>query len=391
MSLVLSSKILEHFSELSDPRRDNSRHLLLDIWVISLCAVICGADGWEDIADYGQSKREWFAQFLELPHGIPSHDTFQRVLSSLDPEELASCFLQWTRSISELSQGEIIAIDGKTLRRSFDRSCDKTAIHMVSAWANTNRLVLGQVKVDEKSNEITAIPQLLKMLEIQGCIVTIDAMGCQKEIATTIVDQEADYVLALKGNQGLLHEEIQLFFEDVKNHEFQGIPHDFHETIDGDHGRIEIRRHWIISDIDWLADKPLWKNLHRIGMVEALRDTKEKVTTETRFYITSLPEKAKLFAHAVREHWGIENSLHWVLDIAFREDESRIRKDNGAQNFASLRHIALNLLKQESSNKRGIKAKRLRAGWDQNYLFRDCEKITVTSNGRHQQCRPPTK
>ena len=373
MGMLAPSSFQDHFAALSDPRSahaPNQRHELIDILVIAVCAVICGADGWEDIEEYGKAQAEWLAQVLDLPHGIPGHDTFRRVLSRLDPEELTECFIAWTGALSDLCGGDIVAIDGKTLRHSFDRAASKTAIHMVSAWANANRLVLGQVKVDDKSNEITAIPKLIKMLDLAGATVTIDAMGCQKEIAKVITDQEADYVLALKENHPTLYDDVTLFFEDGKATDFAEIDHEYHETVDGDHGRLETRRYWLTSDIEWLGAKTSWSNLQSIGMVESYREMGDKVESETRYFLTSVPCDGVRFAQAVRQHWGIENSLHWVLDVSFDEDACRIRKDKGAQTFSVLRHIALNLLRHESSHKRGIKARRKRAGWDRGYLLR---------------------
>ena len=372
MGMLAPSSFQDHFASLTDPRSShapNQRHQLIDILVIAVCAVICGADGWEDIEEYGKAQAEWFAQVLDLPHGIPGHDTFRRVLARLDAEELTQCFISWTGALSDLSGGDIVSLDGKTLRHSFDRAASKTAIHMVSAWANANRLVLGQVKVDDKSNEITAIPKLLKLLDLAGATVTIDAMGCQKEIAKVITAQEADYVLALKENHPTLYDDVTLFFDDAKRTDFAEIDHEHHETVDGDHGRIETRRYWITSDIEWLGAKASWSNLQSIGMVESCREIGEKVEIETRYFLTSLPADGVRFAQAVRQHWGIENSLHWVLDVSFDEDACRIRKDKGAQTFSVLRHIALNLLRRESRHKRGIKARRKRAGWDRGYLL----------------------
>lgn len=372
MCMRAPSSFQEHFASLTDPRSPhapNQRHALIDILVIAVCAVICGAEGWEDIEEYGKAQAEWFAEVLELSHGIPCHDTFRRVLSRLDPDELTQCFVSWTAALSDLSSGDIVSIDGKTLRRSFDRASSKVAIHMVSAWANRNRLVLGQVKVDDKSNEITAIPKLLKMLDLTGATVTIDAMGCQKEIAKVITEQGADYVLALKKNHSTLYENVTLYLDDARGSEFAEIDHDYHETVDGDHGRIETRRYWITSAIDWLGAKASWANLQSLGLVESRREIGEKVEIERRYYLASLPADGVRFSDAVRQHWGVENGLHWVLDVSFNEDACRIRKDKGAQTFSVLRHIALNLLKRESKHKRGIKARRKRAGWDRDYLL----------------------
>jgi predicted transposase YbfD/YdcC len=363
--------IYRHFGNLSDPRKDNKRHKLIDIVAIAICGVICNADGFEDIAEFGQAKFEWLSGFLELPHGIPSADTFERVFSRIDPDDFKSCFIQWVQAVSQLTRGQVIAVDGKTLRRSHDKSSAKSAIHMVSAWACANGLVLGQIKTEEKSNEITAIPELLRMLEISGCIVTIDAMGCQKDICKTIVEKDADYVFSLKGNQGSLHSNVALFFQDQKRNGFKDASFDYHQTTDGDHGKIEVRRYWTTSDIDWLEGKEHWPGLKTICMVERQRQLDEKTTNETSYYIGSIANSAKDFAHAVRSHWSIENSLHWVLDVTFREDESRVRKGNGPENFAVLRHIAINMIKRETSlKKRSIKAKRLRAGWDNDYLLK---------------------
>jgi predicted transposase YbfD/YdcC len=352
--------ISEFFSNITEPRESNKRHKLIDILTIALCAVICGADTWEDIEEFGHIKKDWFERFLELPHGIPAHDTFARVFASIDPKEFQQAFIRWVEAIRTITK-EIIAIDGKTLRRSHAK--DASPLHLVSAWALENRMVLGQVKTKEKSNEITAIPELLQVLELKGCIITIDAMGCQKAIAETIIKKKADYVLGLKGNQGTLHDDVKLYFEDFKDN-----PYDCYETIDGDHGRIETRRYWTTSHIDWLSDKASWKNLSTIVMVQRERLIDGKTSNETSYYITSLKSDAKTIARAIRGHWGIENSLHWVLDIGFREDESRIRKDHAPANFAIIRHMALNLLRHETSCKRSIKGKRLKAGWDTEYL-----------------------
>lgn len=365
-----SALLLEHFKTLDDPRAEHLlEHQLLDIIGLTICAVICGADSWVDIETYGKAKQAWLSEFLELPNGIPSHDTIARVFAALNPTALQECFLSWVKAIAHLSEGEIIAIDGKTLRQSYDTGRNKGAIHMVSAWASQNRLVLGQVKVDEKSNEITAIPQLLAVLDLEGCIVTIDAMGAQKAIAQQIIEGGGDYVLSLKGNQGNLHQDVQQLFEWVRQMEFKDIAHEFHQTIDGGHGRIEIRRHWLLGEVEHLIDAQLWSGLKRVGLVEAERRVPGQVPTlEQRYYLVSLDGNVERFAQSVRSHWGIENQLHWVLDVAFNEDDSRIRKDHAPENMALIRHIALNLLRQDTVAKVGIKAKRLKAGWDNDYL-----------------------
>ncbi len=319
-----NSSIQKHFSNITDPRRYNKRHVLLDIITISICSVICSADTYEQIEEFGKAKYEWFNQFLELPHGIPSADTFERVFALINPTEFRDSFLNWVKAISELTKGQVIAIDGKTLRRSHDKSIGKKAIHMVSAWAAANGIVIGQKKTEEKSNEITAIPELLKLIEVEGCIVTIDAMGCQRNIAKTICDEKADYVLALKGNQSRLHDNVELFFQEQFQNDFKDTSFDYHETTDNDHGKMEIRRYWITSEIEWLQGKESWKNIKTIGMVQRERHFENTKSKETSYYINSIEDNAKLFANAVRSHWSIENNLHWVLDIAFREDESRI-------------------------------------------------------------------
>ena len=371
MSNETSVRILNYFSDIEDPRIErNKRHKLIDILIIAICAVLCNADTWEDIEEFGHSKGEWFRKFLELPNGIPSHDTIRRLFIRLKPDQLQECFLSWVAALRQHISKEVISIDGKTARHSGDSLAGKAALHLVSAWANQNRLVLGQVAVDEKSNEITAVPQLLEILEVRGCIVTLDAMGCQKEITKEIQGRGADYVLALKGNQGLMHENVKLFLDDELSREFKDIVHDAAVSVEKDHGRFERREYYISSEIEWLEEKKDWAGLKSIGMVKATREYQGKTSVETRYYLTSLSADAKEFARAVRAHWGIENSMHWVMDIAFREDESRIRKDHSPQNFAVLRHIALNLVGREKTLKRSVRGKRLKAGWDNGYLER---------------------
>lgn len=366
-----SRSLIECFSDLKDPRIDRTkRHLLTDIIVISICAVICGAEGWEDIEEFAEARKEWFEGILELPGGIPSHDTIGRVFARLDPKEFEKGFIKWVETLRE-KLAEVVSLDGKVSRGSHNKATGKKAIGMVSAWAHDNRLVLGQIKVEDKSNEITAIPELLRMLDLKGCIVTTDAMGCQTEIASQIVSQEADYVLAVKGNQGTLHSEIKQYFDWALKDKFKQTEYSYHETTDGGHGRIEVRRCYSSSDLSWFADKEKWAGLRSIAMVEAEREVLggEK-SIERRYYISSLDSDAQKIGRAVREHWGVENSLHWVLDVTFREDQSRIRKDNAPENMAILRHMALSLLKQESTTKKGVRAKRLKAGWSDSYLLK---------------------
>lgn len=366
--------IAKHFTSLKDPRDGNAtQHHLQDILVIAICASICGADTWVDVETWGIAKKKWLCEFLELPNGIPSHDTFGRIFALLDPEEFRTGFLSWIRAIQKLTHRQVIALDGKKLRRSQDRRLGKKAIAMVSAWATANHLVLGQIKVRSKSNEITAIPELLRMLEVSGCIVTIDAIGCQPTIAAKIVKKQADYVLAVKQNQGQLFEDVKDLFAGCQTENFLQVPHDYAKTIEKGHGRIEIRECWTLADpefLDYLRHRDAWPKLHAVVMVRTERRIGTKRSRETRYYITSVANKAKEILEAVRAHWGIENGLHWVLDIAFREDESRVRKDYAPENMAVLRHIALNLLKQEQTAKIGIKAKRLKAAWDQDYLLK---------------------
>lgn len=362
-----------YFGEITDPRIERTkRHKLIDIITIALCGVICGAESWVDIEMFGKVKKEWLSTFLDLPNGIPSHDTFGRVFSKIDPQEFEKSFMEWVRAIYEVTQGQVIAIDGKQLRGSQASGNGKKAIYMVSAWASENQIVLGQQKVDEKSNEITAIPELLKLLDIAGCIVTIDAIGTQTEIARAIIEKKGDYLLAVKENQGHLFEDIHTLFAVDKLTNFKDGPYQYVKTTNKDHGRIEIRQCWAISDPEYLAtirDYQRWTGLKSLVRIESERKIGDKSEVQVSYYISSLNNDAKKLLGAKRSHWGVENKLHWVLDIAFDEDHCRVRKDNAPQNFAIIRHMALNLLKSEHSIKNGIKGKRLRCGWDPNYLM----------------------
>ena len=374
MSDTNALSIVEHFKSLPDPRINRQkRHSLIDVISITICAVIAGTQKWTEIEAFGKAKEAWLRTFLELPNGIPSHDTFGRFFSLLDPLAFQAAFVEWVQAVNEVFKGQVIAVDGKCLRRSHDRADNKAAIYMVSAWASANELVLGQVKTDEKSNEITAIPKLLAALEINGCIVTIDAAGCQKKIAAQIRGQQADYILALKGNQGNLRDHVEDYFTTAEEQDFRGVAYDYFETTDGGHGRVEVRRHWTIEDVGDFPGKAAWQDLMTIGMVESERHIGKEVTTERRYYIASLPSDAKQFAAGVRAHWGVENRLHWSLDVSFREDDCRVRKGYASENFATIRHIALNLLKKDKSFKGGMKAKRLRAGWLDDYLIKILE------------------
>lgn len=366
-----AAAIAEHFAVLSDPRMaGKARHKLLDIVTISVLAAVSGADGWVDVEVFGETRQEWLKGFLELPHGIPSHDTFGRVFSLLDPDEFRAAFRSWMQAVFAVTAGEVVPIDGKTLRRSYDTASGTAALHLVSAWAAENGAVLGQMATEAKSNEIAAIPELIRTLELKGCIVTIDAMGCQTEIARQIRRQKADYVLAVKGNQPSLHERVRHTFLEYEAHETAGHRFSYHQTEERNHGRTERRMCWCVPVPETVDPEGLWQDLRSIGMVVCERTVEGKTTAETRYYITSLESDAAELAWAVRAHWQIENALHWVLDVVFREDDSRLRIGYSAQNFAVVCHLALNLLKQEQTLKRGIKSKRMKAAMDTNYLLR---------------------
>ena len=372
--------LVEQFKTLEDPRVNRTKeHELVDIMVIAVCTLLCGGESFNDMEDFGHAKREWFETFLDLHNGIPSHDTFNRVFAALDPGKFLECFLAWTQSLRQVVDKEIVAMDGKALRGALDK--DESMKYIVSAWAEDNNLVLGQLKVAEKSNEIKAVPELLRVLQLEGCIVTLDAMGCQKEIAKEIVEADADYVLALKGNHAAIHSEIRDYLNlTLEERQTSNLPKEGKskaaralvekETVDGDHGRIETRRYYQSDQLDWFEDRSKWEGLRSVGMVESIREINGKVQTERRYYLSSLPLGIEDFARAVRCHWGIENKLHWVLDVQLREDESRARTGNAPENLATLRRLALNLLKKEKTKKRGIKGKQLNAGWDHAYLLR---------------------
>lgn len=375
-----AGNLIEHFKDLSDPRLKRTQdHDLIDVLVIAVCCLLCGGESFNDMEDFGKAKQDWFKTFLGLRNGIPSHDTFNRVFAALDPKAFLDCFLAWTQSLRQAVAQEIVALDGKALRRALTK--DQSPKYVVSAWADSNRLVLGQLKVDDKSNEITAVPQLLRVLELSGCIVTIDAMGCQKKIAREIKEADADYLLALKGNQERVHQEVKTFLDATLLEKKRARPpkaftpkaaaglQEF-QTVEKDHGRLETRTYYQSDQLDWFEDKAKWEGLCSVGMVESIREINGQTSVERRYYLCSLPLDVQTFARAVRAHWGVENQVHWVMDVCFREDQSRARAGYAAENLATLRRLALNLLKRETSKKRGIRGKQLNASWDHSYLLR---------------------
>lgn len=377
---LAKTSLVAHFGQVPDPRIDRRKdHDLIDILVIAVCTLLCAGETFNDMEDFGKAKFDWFRTFLKLRNGIPSHDTFNRVFAALDPQQFLDCFLRWTQSLREAVPQEIVALDGKALRRALNK--DQSIKYVVSAWAESNGLVLGQLKVADKSNEITAVPKLLRVLELTGCIVTIDAMGCQKKIAKEIIEADADFVLALKGNQETVHEEVKSFLDATLVEQQVPRPPGAKlskaaaalaslETVEKDHGRFEIRRYYQSDQLDWFADRLKWEGLKSVGMVESLREVDGKTTVERRYYLASLPLGVETFARAVRSHWGVENKVHWIMDVCFREDQSRARAGYAAENLATLRRLALNLLKREKTKKRGIRGKQLNASWDHAYLLR---------------------
>jgi predicted transposase YbfD/YdcC len=379
-SKLAQTSLIAHFAPMRDPRIDRRKeHDLIDVLIIAVCCLLCGGEGFNDMEDFGKAKYDWFKTFLRLRNGIPSHDTFNRVFAALDPKDFLDCFLRWTQSLRQAVHQEVVALDGKALRRALDQ--EESVKYVVSAWAESNGLVLGQLKVADKSNEITAVPELLRVLELSGCIVTTDAMGCQKKIAKEIIEADADYVLALKGNQETVHQEVKSFLDATLLEQQSPRPKGAKlspaaatlarlETVEKDHGRLEIRRYYQSDRLDWFADRSKWEGLKSLGVIESLRQIDGQATTERRYYLSSLPLDITTFARAVRSHWGVENKVHWIMDVCFREDQSRARAGHAAENLATLRRLALNLLKREKTKKRGIKGKQLNAGWDHAYLLR---------------------
>ena len=377
---LAKTSLVAHLAQVDGTRINRTKeHELVDILVIAVCTLLCAGESFNDMEDFGNAKLDFFKTFLNLENGIPSHDTFNRVFAALDPKEFLDCFLRWTQSLRSAVSQEIVALDGKALRRAMDK--DQNVKYVVSAWAESNGLVLGQLKVNDKSNEITAVPELLRVLELGGCIVTTDAMGCQTKIAKEIIEADADYVLALKGNQEKAHEEIKTFLDDTVAQAQQTRPPGaavpkavetlaFLETVDKDHGRHEIRRFYQSDELGWFSDKAKWEGLRSAGMVESIREIAGQRSVERRYFLSSLPLGVATFARAVRSHWGVENKVHWVMDVHFREDQSRARSGYAAENLATLRRLALNLLRKEKTKKRGIRGKQLNASWNHAYLLR---------------------
>ena len=380
MDAPAAGGILRFFEDLPDPRAANVVHKLHDILVVALCAVICGADGWAEVEVFGRSKLAWFKTFLDLAGGIPSHDTFGRVFARLDPDAFERCFTAWVTSVARASGGRLISIDGKGIRRSFEHAWDKSGMaHLVSAFVDANRMVFAQAAVPDKSNELGAIPKVLGLLDLSGAVVTVDAAGCQREVARRVAEGGGDYVLAVKENQPTLHAKVKALLDEAVLGGFGGMSHGYCERSDAGHGRVETRRAWVTDEVRWLGEELLgqWPGLSggSVAAVESVRqdlgDLSGTVTTERRYFISSLGgTDAARFADAVRGHWSVENKLHWQLDVSFREDERRIRKGHGAENYSRLCRLALNLLKRDQTVRIGIHGKRLKAGWDEHYLLR---------------------
>jgi len=374
MADPMNASIVEHFRTLKDPRIERTKkHNLLDILVIALCTLLTGGEGFQDMELFGKSKRAWLQTFLALPHGIPSHDTFGRVFARLNPRRFQECFLSWTRAVAQLTQGTLISLDGKTVKASFDRATAASPLHMLSAWCSEQGgLVVGQMKTDQKSNEITAIPELLHLLALQGCIVTIDAMGCQTQIADQLLAQGGDYLLALKNNHKKTYSAIKTHFHQQIEHNLPWRDTDnFFDAFDNTHGRRVRRRLWVMTDLEALPALDKWPGLHAVLVVETIRMAHKQapVTSDYRFYLASLVRSATAFVTMIRQHWDIENKLHWSLDVTFNEDRCRIRKDHAAENIVALRHMALNLLRQDSSHRLSLRQKRLLCSLDEHYLL----------------------
>jgi predicted transposase YbfD/YdcC len=374
MADTVNASIVEHFQTLEDPRIERTKkHLLLDILVIAVCTLLTGGEGFQDMELFGKSKRVWLQTFLALPHGIPSHDTFGRVFARLNPQRFQECFLSWTQAVAQLTQGTLISLDGKTVKASFDRATASSPLHMLSAWCSDNGgLVIGQTKTDSKSNEITAIPDLLQLLAIKGCIVTIDAMGCQTAIAGQIRDQGGDYLLALKSNHKKAYTAVQQYFHQHIEHQLAWrTAENFFDAFDDSHGRTVRRRVWTITDLTALPELGKWPDLQSVIVVETIRAAYPgaPITSDYRVYIASLIRSATACVTMIRQHWDIENKLHWSLDVTFNEDRCRIRQDHAPENIAALRHIALNLLRQEQTQHISLRQKRLLCGLDEHYLL----------------------